>query len=471
MRRWVRAAQAVLIAAVVVVVPPMAKQNVTVKLWYNDQWNTHTSDLYSETSITINHAVLDGQSGLAPSDAALVWKNSDGKMSPDNRKSPLFGLIGHGTPIEISYPGDIRFSGRIVSWLPGRSLGGDRFKAWVESKAAGTLQRLGEGEPPVESAIYQTITRAIGVNPAEYWPLEAGRLVFSSATGGGALVPSFFDAAILSQDPTFKGFPGSQPSVELPAVDSATVVTFPVAAYADTGTWTVQTGWVYTRDMLPDGTATLDAVLSNGRTVHLFLDGDAAEPVSFAAAVTDEAFTVFYSDDEAISGPSILDQPLSAMVSLNSAAGGTLVLRLLDGTGSIRAELSTTGVGYGTVTRFEMSNIPRVTLPAGPLGVSHLVFYTNPAFDVDVDTVTIARATGGFPGESAADRFNRWCAQEGIAATIVGDASNTQLMGPQYPDTPLGTLGEIARTEAGIIHDTRTQEGLTLRTGRSLLNQ
>lgn len=450
----------------------VAKQDVTVELFYSSAWHDVTSRVLTGESIVINHGAGDEQDGVIPSDASLTFLNSDGEMNPENRKSSLFGLIGHNTGIRITVGSDIRFTGQVASWKPRRALGEvseSRGKAWVDIQAQGTIRRLGQGEPPTESALYQTITRAIGVNPIEYWPLEAGRLTFASTVSGG-VASSFFDPEILAQQPTFTGIPGSQPSIALPAIDSATIVAFPVATYTDTGFWAAQAAWDYTSAMLPDGLATLDVVLSNGRTVHLFLDGDSAEPLEFSAAVTDDV-TLYYSDAVDLDGASVLDTPLSPMLSLTSAAGGTLTARLLDGTGAIRAELTTTGVGYGTVARIELSNVPGLSLPAGSLGVAHLVLYADTSFDIDIDTVTIAWATSGFTGETAGDRFERICGIENISATIVGTAAETQTMGPQRPGTVLDWFGKIARTDAGIIYDTRDELGLTFRTGRSLYNQ
>lgn len=444
----------------------MSKQAVTVELFYSSAWHNVTTRVYMRDRITINHGAGNEQTGVVPSDASLTFDGRDGEMNPENRSSSLFGLIGRNTPIRITVGSDIRFSGQVVSWKPRRAIKGD---SWVYVQAQGTIRRLGQGEPPVQSALYQTITRAIGVSPAEYWPLESGGLVFTSVTSG-SVAASFFDPLTLAQSPTFQGFPGSQPSVVLPA-DGTTIVEFPVAAYTDTGEWAAQTAWVYTSEMAPDGSTTFDAILSNGRQVHLFLSDSGGDPLTFTAAVTDDV-TVFYSSSVVLTGTTLLDQPISLMMSLTSAAGGTLVARLLADDGTELAERTTTGVGYGTVGRLEMSNIqPGVSDTGGPLGVSHAVFYTDPAFDIDVDTVTIAQAMSGFSGETAGDRFERLCGLENITATIVGTAADTQPMGPQRPGTVLDWFGEIARTDAGIIHDTRDELGLTFRTGRSLYNQ
>lgn len=450
----------------------VAKQDVAVLLDYGSGWVDFTSRVRTGSQITINHGAGDEQTGVIPSDASLTFENRDGEMNPDNRKSTLFGSIGRNTLIQIRVGTDVRFTGQIVSWKPRRALGtvsSTRGNAWVDIQAQGTIRRLGQGEPPVQSALYQTITTAIGVNPTEYWPLEAGRLTFSSVTSG-TLATSFFDPLTLAQTPTFQGFPGSQPSVALPA-NGTTIVEFPVASYTDTGEWVAQTAWVYSSDMPPGGLATFDATLSNGRQIHLFLSDSSGDPLSFEAAVTDD-ISVFYSSSVVLTGTTLLNQPVSPMMSLTSAAGGTLIARLLADDGTELAELTTTGVGYGTVTQLEMSNVqPGVSDPGGPLGVSHAVFYADPAFDVDVDTVTIAQAMSGFAGETAGERFERLCALEGITGTIVGTAADTQPMGPQRPGTVLDWFGEIARTDAGIIHDTRDELGLTFRTGRSLYNQ
>ena len=119
------------------------------------------------------------------------------------------------------------------------------------------------------------------------------------------------------------------------------------------------------------------------------------------------------------------------------------------------------GLDYGFPTEIKIAALAKLD------AASHAVLWsgTLPADSAGYEAFT------GHSGETAGARFARLCGEEDITDTVVGDAAETQLMGPQYPDTLLNWFAEIARTDAGIIHDTRDELGLTFRTGRSLYNQ
>jgi hypothetical protein len=77
----------------------------------------------------------------------------------------------------------------------------------------------------------------------------------------------------------------------------------------------------------------------------------------------------------------------------------------------------------------------------------------------------------GYVGETAADRFTRLCAENGVTSALVGTASLTQKMGPQQPDTFMALMTEIRATDDARIDDTLTAIGLTMTTRRTLYGQ
>lgn len=187
-------------------VPVVAKQNVAVELFYNGVWNDHTADLDQGAPITINHGAGNEQTGIVPSDGSLGFKNPSGRMNPENTRGPLYGLLAEKMPIRVKVAGDIRLSGRAVKWEPRRSLGGTKYVSWVNVTIGGKVRELGQGEPPVESALRRAILSptVVGATLLAYWPLEGGGSQsnrFSSALAGGPPF-SFPDVGLTLADET-----------------------------------------------------------------------------------------------------------------------------------------------------------------------------------------------------------------------------------------------------------------------------
>lgn len=436
MRRWV--AQIALIVSVVMVagVPAVAKQNVTVELFYNGTWNDHTADLDGGESITINHAAGNEQTGIVPSDGSLRFKNPDGRMNPDNTRGPLFGLIAEKMPARVKADGDIRLSGRAVKWKPRRSLGGSKYVSWVDVTIAGKVRELGQDEKPVSAPLRPSIEADA---PHLYLPMEDGSnsTQFSSGLSGGTpVVPAgpVSYAAIAGaagaggSGPSFAPGGGAPLSIPLnlappyameyivyPASDDAGQVLFGYSFMTNLSSLPINIG--ITSPTFVDPTL----VGSNGWHHVLITQRQNGPDIELRA---------WFNGIEVPAA----DQP--------GATLGNLVLLEI-------------GTGAGDP-------------PTQPWGIAHLAVHASATV---VDPVARYEAMRAFAGEKAGYRFIRMCTQLGIAYTIVGDPDETQPMGPQPADTALKIFDDVAKTDAGYIHDTRAQEGLTLRTGRSLNNQ
>lgn len=79
---------------------------ITVQLKYDGVWNDITSDVNAEDDITITRGRSDLATEVEPSHCALRINNTDGKYSPRNPLSPLYGKIGRNTPIRVRVPSD-----------------------------------------------------------------------------------------------------------------------------------------------------------------------------------------------------------------------------------------------------------------------------------------------------------------------------------------------------------------------------
>ncbi len=81
----------------------VAKWRPWVGLWYADAWHDISADVYDRDDITIRRGKTDESSRPVPTSLSLTLKNRDGRYTPDNPMSPLFGLLGRNTPIQVGF--------------------------------------------------------------------------------------------------------------------------------------------------------------------------------------------------------------------------------------------------------------------------------------------------------------------------------------------------------------------------------
>ncbi|MGW1271268.1 hypothetical protein [Streptomyces sp. NPDC002491] len=324
--------------------------------------------------------------------------------------------------------------------------------AWTPIEASGILRRLSQGTKPLDSTLRRRIPSGA---PLAYWPLEDGATAtqfYSPTAGVRPLATAGMD---LAADDSLAG------SNALPTVKSGSTLSGKVPVPAGTATaW--HTEFIY---FLPNtGPATprvLMQWLSTGtvRRWQLSLKTNGAEVNGYD-----------------VEGSVVA----SANVSLTSL--GTF-------NAWTRWQLYATQSG-GTV------NWTVRWIPIGGLGGSSSDSYTGTlgnitglrgadgGYSSDLDGVLLGHisvfatanttiynsADLGFAGETAAARMQRLCTEEGVPITLVGTASDTQLVGPQRPDTLLGLLRQAAETDGGILGESRDR-GLLYRTRTDLYNQ
>ena len=435
MRRWV--AQVALIVSVVAVagVPAVAKQNVTVEGFYSGAWNDLTADL-DKQSIVINHAAGNEQTGIVPSDGTLRFKNPAGRMNPHNTRGPLFGLITEKMPMRVKVDGDIRLSGRAVSWKPRRSLGGTKYVSWVDVTIAGKVRELGQDGKPVRAPLRPSI-EADG--PYLYLPMEDGSSsahFASGLSGGTPVVPAG--------------------PVSYAAIAGAAGAGGPGPSFA------------------PGGGTPMSIPLKLAPPFALeyivFPASDDAGQVLFGFSYLSSASAV--PINIGITSPTYVDPTLVGSngwhhVIITLRQNGADVERRAWFDGGEVPTADEIGATLGDLIRIDIGTFG-ADPPTQPWGIAHLAVHASAT---SVDPVARYEAMRAYATERAGYRFIRMCTELGIAYTIVGDPDETQPMGPQPVDTALKILDDVARTDAGFIHDTRSAEGLTFRTGRSLYNQ
>lgn len=80
---------------------PQVPLDIHTELFYSGVWNDITGDVRSPDRIVIKHGAADETSQTYPCTCNLALDNRDGKYSPRNPTSPLYGKIGRNTPLRV----------------------------------------------------------------------------------------------------------------------------------------------------------------------------------------------------------------------------------------------------------------------------------------------------------------------------------------------------------------------------------
>lgn len=124
----------------------------------------------------------------------------------------------------------------------------------------------------------------------------------------------------------------------------------------------------------------------------------------------------------------------------------------------------------GTVTAASVGTVGAIIMnPSGELsptacGQITIQYATN-------DLLAWASPMDGWQGETAANRFLRLCAQQGIASQVIGDPDDSVMMGVQPSDTFVNLIQDCETADMGLVFEPRTFLGLSYRTRVSMLSQ
>jgi hypothetical protein len=464
----------------------MATFTVVVELFYSSAWNGISTYVYSPTrdQVRITRGLSDGVglAGLAgPSQLGLTLNNRDGRFSPRNPRSPLFGLIGRNTPIRVSIDADVRFVGEVSEWPSEWTAGGA--DVWVPLRAAGISRRLLQGADPLES----TVTRfARSNNAVGYWPLgdiPGSSQAASGLEGGAPLVPrlvSLFGAPLAPNTPLpwgqaemFPHLPGGLLTPEMGSDNESVEMDGNTLAGAS-GSWAMD---VLFRTTAPLGT---DPAVTGGQALFFrVIDGDGnrwllaknrADPDELQVTLSDEGGASIDSSAAFDAGPISDGNPHHLRLQVVDAAGTTATVTVyVDGVSVLSDTFSGMPTTLTAPAAVKVSfrrddGTPNLSLP---VSFAHMVVWA----DSPPTVAAMLDAYRGHAGETAGRRIERLCDEEGVAFVGSGDLDDTQPLGPQYPDGFVAILREAAETDPGILHDARTSAALRYVTGRSLYNQ
>lgn len=453
----------------------MAKQNVTVELFYDGVWNDHTSGVYTRDQITISRGRQNEAEESRPATATLTMDNRSGTYNPKNPTSPLYGMVGRNTPIRIQVDSTTRFVGEVSSWSPQWSV--DENDAWTSIEASGILRRLEQGNDALRSPIFREVTSEDNAaHLVAYWPCEDGSSATSIAAGVAGVEPM---AIRTDGDGTvamarYEGIGGSDP---LPALTDRAWLNARVPSYPN--------GETYYRGFFVVPAAGFAG--SGHELVRLFDSGGLTFQVNVNGA---GSLRLLALDEDG----SIVGDTGAIGFTVNGEQFGLNVDLVQDGS-DIDIVLATRSIGVdgfttdlltwvATFTGLTHRRITHIRVGSG-VGfgpetwyTGHHMIGTDPAFAVNLigfqggfDVLTTPSVLPGWTGEPAGRRIERLCAEEDIPFASIGDIDRTVVMGPQTSKTFLDLISEAAQTDMGILDDQRFAVGIGYRTRDSLYNQ
>lgn len=88
---------------------PETPLGLRVEIQAGGVWTDITRDVRTRDPITHSRGIRNSGTSADPASVPLTINNRDGRYSPRNAMSPLFGLIGRNTPVRLWLPGGPRF--------------------------------------------------------------------------------------------------------------------------------------------------------------------------------------------------------------------------------------------------------------------------------------------------------------------------------------------------------------------------
>lgn len=445
---------AILLAGVSVAFPVDAL-DVTVELYYDSTWNDHTTDTLDRddtNSIVIERGRRSSEgSRCDPGHAILKFNNANGKYSPRNPNSELYGKIGRNTPIRISYEYDsvtyVRFVGEVTAW-PSR-WDPSETDVWVQVDAWGILRRLGQGASPLRSALRRAVL-STSPAPIAYWPLEDG--VRASTARSGLVGGNPITGSIIFQ--AADGPDGSDGAVSIRQGGQA----WGTVTGANATFWAVDHVALWPDTDTAAANSMSIQINTTGGTVSSFRisANDSPDVVQLSYVVPPSTtYTALSTTEPGFNGEwkYIVFEAFQngANINVGVIINNTLVLNT-----------SIAGQTMGAITRVGLATFEDVPDNEVP-NVGHIIVWDyTPATD-------FPQAAEGYDGELVTDRLARLCDEEGIPISITGES--LAQMGPQRVATLLELLDDCAGVDRGFLHEQRDAVGLAYRTNSSRFNQ
>lgn len=439
------------------------------QMFYNGAWNgltpafDSTSYVLTDEKIKITRGITrDGDDPRPARVECRIYDAAD-KYRPTNPSSPIYGAAGQNTTFAVTCDTSTRVFAQCSSFKPDQTVGFQvgpplRGLRWIDLEAEGLLRQLGLWAQPLRSPIFRDITSL--TNLLGYWPLEDSvrATQLSNALAGGQ--PGQAAGAV------FEGYTGASGSDKVVAmsVASGTVLSGRFVSASSTAGW--QVCFSVSLPAAPAGGASLFPMFTwtttNGYTWTISINNN-----SYGVVVQDRAGSLLVNAVR-LWGTNAGPGQWVRFRCLGSVSGGTVSLETAwypQGNSVLFGATDTFSGTVGALASWRAA--ANVNNDTG--GYGHVLGVTGVSDDFLGSYHLLS--FDGFIGERAEDRFKRLCDEEGVARTYVGVVATTQTMGRQTPSTLIELLKEVARTEDGMIFDSRTQIGLVFRSRRDRYNQ
>lgn len=421
-------------------------------------WTDITAYLYQRDTLTISRGLSDRQSQASPQRMSFTLDNRDGRFSPRNPLSPLYGKVKRNTPVRFTIDSGsfVRFYGEIPDLSPLWDV--SHSDHYVQVEAYGILRRLGQGQAPVSAAMKDYILAQSTL--AAYYPLSGGTdtgYVQNLAPGKTGVFRGSAGAAFTYGADL--GAPWLDTGMELNATGD---VPFMEGAVSAAGS-NVALDFVFQSPAMGVLDVQIWTSLDSYWNLRLNTSADAG------------SVQVYYND-----GVSVNNFGASgAIAELQDTALHTCRLELRTSAGPqvdffvyIDGQLINTNnwpVSVSSVPMFRLHYSRFVNQTV--VNLAHFALWAdNTAANLpDVgDYYTAALAN---VGETAVDRIVRVAGDGGIPITTVGTAAESMAMGPQFSETRLEQIRDCETTDMGLLHEQRNGTGLRYVARTALYNK
>lgn len=450
-----------------------------VETQINGVWTTITSRTRSAGGISIRHALSDRAIQPESSRCSLTIGNDDAWLTEGNPDSPWFPYFGRGAPIRVSLVGILpadaaRFAGEIEEMeavYPGGA------SSSMEITAIGTWAKLAQDDDPLRSAPYRATTGA-SLQPLIYWPLSLGREHNVSppvVPSGGPAMQGVVDPVLATLLPDWTSgdvawwLPGG---VDLKG-----------GGLAQGNIPAMPSGWVNTDGWAADVTCNVGRNRPAGEsaTPLLYLTGAGPSPTV--------DWGIFIEPAGGIDPPVSVDTVSLIMFEVN-ADGSSSATVLTDQSQAlfddqphqVRLAVSQSGADIVWALRANGVQLAAGTVSSKTLqrpAMAELNSFRNDTYNkfavVDLavwptaSAPQVASAALGHAGETAIERIERLCAEEGVTVTTYGDDS--VLLGPQRIAAFADLLTDAQEADMGILCDDPANLALIYRARTDLYDQ
>jgi hypothetical protein len=347
-------------------------------------------------------------------------------------------------------------AGELTDPVAGRDTSGE-FN-WCTVTAKGILQRLQQGEAPLQDSLRRWINAQTSPAPVAYWPLTDGALSTYGTPDIGihrmTLTSTLGDTKHWSDGRIVPWIPNGM-SLRRGDYTSAVVDM--------AGTFTNQ--WDVNFICNADGAEVYAIAIGTGPTPGgtatdywriEFRPADGEVEVAPAGGLGHTLFT----------GVELDGHPM--MVQFRTVQSGANVaweMWLLDlVTGVIGGASSSSGAL--TLNQVVSVDFQCFGVTNDPVAFAHCVVWSARPTQFAINDPGM-----GYNGELAGDRLNRLCSEHLITFDFIGDLDDTAPMGPQYPETLPRMIQGCVEAEQGLIYEPCGTTGIALRTRVSMESQ